>query len=95
MSYAFSRKGGSVSRNCLLSTIYTPKQILKQFPAVRILLAENDPMRDNGIKLGLNLKKAGADVEILYFQEYLHNFNQMDNPTLCIGEYLNAYNHTI
>jgi len=41
---------------------------------VKIFVAEVDPLRDNGIYLGLNMKRAGVDVEILFFKEYIHNF---------------------
>jgi len=72
---AFTRKGGDPSKNCLLSTIYTPKSILRKFPPTKILVAEVDPLRDNGVYLGLNMKKAGVNVKIFYFKEYIHNFN--------------------
>lgn len=50
---AFARKGGSRSKNVLLSTIYTPKSIWCKFPPTKILVSEVDPLRDNGVYLGL------------------------------------------
>jgi acetyl esterase/lipase len=87
VSAAFTRKGGDTSKNCLLSTIYTPKSILRKFPKTKILVAEVDPLRDNGIYLGLNLKRAGVMVKIYYFKEYIHNFIQFDSTTYGIPEY--------
>jgi acetyl esterase/lipase len=60
VSAAFSRKGGDTSKNCMLSTIYTPKSLLQHFPKTKILVAEVDPLRDNGIYLGLTMRKAGV-----------------------------------
>lgn len=67
VSHAFTRRGGNTARNCLISTIYTPKSLLKQFPVTKVFLAEVDPLRDMGITLALNMKKAGVLVEIFYF----------------------------
>lgn len=72
---AFARKGGDTSRNCIMSPIYTPKSVLRLYPPVKILVAEVDPLRDNGIYIGLNLKRVGVDTEVFYMKEYIHNFN--------------------
>lgn len=92
---ALTRKGGDPTKNSLLSPIYTPSFILKKFPPTKILVAEVDPLRDNGIYLGLNLKRAGVDTEVFLFKEYIHNFLQFDSPTFGIGEYQNAHEYTI
>ena len=92
---ALTRKGGDSTKNSLLSPIYTPSFLLKKFPPTKILVAEVDPLRDNGIYLGLNLKRAGVDTELYYFKEYIHNFLQFDDVTFGIPEYQNAHEITI
>lgn len=92
---AFTRKGGDSTKNSLLSPIYTPSFLLCKFPPTKILVAEVDPLRDNGIYLGLNLKRAGVDTEVFYMKEYIHNFLQFDNVTFGIPEYQNAHDITI
>lgn len=84
---AFTRKGGDATKNCILSTIYTPRCVLQKFPPVKMLVAEVDPLRDNGVYLGLNMKRAGVDVEIFYMKEYIHNFIQFDSLSFGIPEY--------
>jgi acetyl esterase/lipase len=46
---AIMRKGGNPAKNFLLSPIYTPLSVLKEFPPTRMLIAEIDPVRDNGV----------------------------------------------
>lgn len=92
---AFTRKGGDSSNNAIISPIYTPASIFSRFPKTKILVAEVDPLRDNGVYMGLNMRRAGVDVKIFYMKEYIHNFNQFDSVTLGIPEYQNAYEITI
>jgi acetyl esterase/lipase len=84
---AFARKGGDATKNCIISPIYTPKSVLSKFPPTKIFVAEVDPLRDQGIFLGLQMKRAGVDTEIFYMKEYIHNFLQFDSLTYGIEEY--------
>ena len=92
---AFTRKGGDSTSNYIISPIYTPREILSKFPATKILVAEVDPLRDQGMYMGLQLKRAGVDTEIYYFRDYIHNFLQFDDSTFGIPEFQNASAKTI
>lgn len=92
---ALTRSGGDSSKNCILSPIYTPKSVLKMYPPVKIFVAEVDPLRDHGVYLGLNMKRAGVDIEVFYMKEYIHNFLQFQSSAFGIPEYQQAHDITI
>lgn len=92
---AFTRKGGDATSNFFISPIYTPPEILSRFPKTKILVAEVDPLRDQGVYFGLQLKRAGVDTEVFYFRDYVHNFLQFDDSTFGIPEFQNASKITL
>ena len=46
ISKAFLRKGGDPTANCLVSPIYTPRELLAKFPPTKIYVSEIDGLRD-------------------------------------------------
>lgn len=87
VSSAMTETGGNPCKNCILSPIYTPESILSKFPTTKIFVAEVDPFRDQGVYMGLTLKKAGVSAEVFYLKEYIHNFLQFQSPAFKISEY--------
>ena len=48
--------------------------LLKNFPKIRFLIASEDPLRDDAIRLVSNLTKVGKDVKCYEFKGYFHAF---------------------
>lgn len=49
----------------------------KETPPTLIILAEHDPLRDDGKKLSENMKNAGVDLTISFYKEMVHGFMHM------------------
>jgi len=64
--------------NYLASPLMCPDDILKKFPPTRISVCENDPLRDGGLLFALKLKKAGADVKVDLYRDFIHGFLSFD-----------------
>jgi acetyl esterase/lipase len=86
---------GDPSSNCILSPVYTPRSVLEKYPRTRLMIAEVDPVRDFGLLFALSLYKAGKDIEVFYFKEYISNFWAFDSLSFGIPEFRQAYQLTI
>ena len=65
-----------------LSPGIAPDELLKKFPKTRIMVASNDPLRDESIKITHRLAKVGVDV---YLKEYMylpHGYLNYNAPLL-------------
>lgn len=49
----------------------------KNTPAALILLAEHDPLHDEGEQLALNMKADGIDTEVITYKNMIHGFMHM------------------
>lgn len=69
-----------------LSPIYTPKEVLSQYPPCSVLVTERDPLNDDGLRLASRMQEANAQVSVFYFKNLIHgqlNFavsNEMGIP---------------
>lgn len=58
----------------LLSPVVTPLHILKHYPPTRFVLSGQDPLRDGGYRLLLNIKKLGINIKGIEFKALTHGF---------------------
>ena len=42
----FTRKGGNPDKSCVMSPLYAPDSMLRLLPPCKIMIAENDGLRD-------------------------------------------------
>ena len=69
-------------RHYLLSPLYTPDEMLKQYPPIRLSISGLDPLRDDSISFCLKLSNAGVDFKWIEYQYLMHAFlGQIDKPT--------------
>lgn len=54
------------------SPIYTPDEILRQFPKTRILVCERDPISNDAVRLIERLDGVGVDVKGAEFKGFIH-----------------------
>jgi hormone-sensitive lipase len=69
-----------------LSPGLAPDEILAKFPKTRIMVASNDPLRDESFKYTLRLANQGVDV---YLKEYMylpHGYLNYNAPLLGMKE---------
>lgn len=69
-----------------LSPAVTPDSIIEKYPPVRLLMAGNDPLRDESYKYMLKLLKLGIDTKFIEYQMFPHAFMNFDAPIVGIGE---------
>ncbi|CAI2385107.1 unnamed protein product [Moneuplotes crassus] len=69
-----------------LSPAVTPDYIIDKYPAVRLMIAGNDPLRDESYKYVLRMLKRKVDVKMHEYQMFPHAFLNFDAPLVGIGE---------
>ena len=81
------------SKNFLISPIYTPDQILKAFPRVRISCCEQDPFRDPIQEMIVRMNKLGLDAKMTLLKQYIHGSHSfVYEYGIGVEEYRNAVN---
>ncbi len=68
--------------NHYISPILASDEILLRFPKTRVMVASNDPLRDESFKFTLRMAKLGKDI---FLKEYLympHGFLGFNAPLL-------------
>lgn len=58
----------------LASVKETPESILKKYPPVKFIIGENDPLRDDILRMQLKLLKSGVKAESTIFKHCFHGF---------------------
>lgn len=69
-----------------LSPAVTPDSMLLKYPATRLLIAGNDPLRDESYKFVLKLAKLGKDIKFIEYLMFPHAFLNFDIPVAGIHE---------
>jgi hormone-sensitive lipase len=70
----------------LISPIKTPDEILAKFPKTKIMIASNDPIRDESYRLTLKLLRQKVDVELKEFKLMPHGFLSYNFPMFGMRE---------
>jgi len=73
-------KDGNPEKDHFLSPAICPDNVLAKFPPVRILIAGNDPLRDESYKFTLRLLKNDIDVKVFEFICFPHGFLSYELP---------------
>lgn len=71
----------------LFSPYCAPSEILAKFPKVRVVAAENDPLRLSAMEFALKLEKAGVDVKIKVLKEFIHGYSHLDLKYVGVKEF--------
>ena len=66
--------------NPYLSPLLAPDSILSQFPPTRLMIATNDPIRDDSFRFTLRLAQLGVDVQMKEFNLMPHGFLSYNFP---------------
>ena len=70
----------------LISPIKTLDEILAKFPKTKIMIASNDPIRDESYRLTLKLLRQNVDVELKEFKLMPHGFLSYNFPMFGMRE---------
>lgn len=81
---AFTIKGGDNEKNILLSPLLAPDEMLKRFPPSKIMVVENDPLRDQGYDMAFRILQLGGSCKLILMKDYIHGFQNFDKT---IDEY--------
>lgn len=63
-----------IPKNHLMSPIWTPDEILRQLPKIRLLTTEFDPLLDENIEMAKKLSALNVDVQLDTLHGLLHGF---------------------
>lgn len=63
-----------IPKDYLMSPMWTPDNVLRQFTKIRLLTAEFDPLLDENIEMAKKLKALNVDVELEILDELVHGF---------------------
>jgi len=91
----FARNGGNPDKNCIFSPLLAPDAMLKKLPPCRIMVAENDCLRDQSFKMGLRILKLRGFCQLILMKDYIHGFNNLDTNYVGIDEYSRGTTLTI
>lgn len=82
-------KGNGIhaKNNEIFSFYMTPDEIVKKFPNVSLIVASNDPLRDDCIKLADFMLCRNVSVDLKEFLYFPHGFM---NLTSVVDKYYNA-----
>ncbi|TNV84221.1 hypothetical protein FGO68_gene12045 [Halteria grandinella] len=70
----------AITENPLVSPSKASDDILRQFPPTKMLVASNDPLRDDSFRFSLRLLKLGVPCEIKEFKLMPHGFLSLNFP---------------
>ena len=68
------------NKQYFLSPGKAPDHLLKLFPKTRIMVASNDPLRDESFKLSLKLSKLEVDVQLKEYMYLPHGYLNFNAP---------------
>jgi hormone-sensitive lipase len=63
-----------IPKDYLMSPIWTPDEILRQLPKVRLLTTEFDPLLDENIEMAKKLRRLNVDVKLDTLHDLVHGF---------------------
>lgn len=72
-----------------------PDNVLKQFPPTRIMIAGNDPLRDESYKFTMRLLENNVDIKVIEYISFPHGFLSFELPMAGIEECKHANNQAI
>jgi acetyl esterase/lipase len=81
-------KDACPEKDHFLSPGICPDHVLKRFPPIRILIAGNDPLRDESYKFTMKLLKNKVDVKVFEFICFPHGFLSFELPLGGIDEWV-------
>ena len=79
-------QGGDAENDPFLSPAVTQDNMLMAYPPVRLLIAGNDPLRDESYKFVLKLAKLKKDIKFIEYLMFPHAFLNFDIPVAGISE---------
>lgn len=79
-------KDGNPEEDHFLSPAICPDEVLKKFPPTRILIAGNDPLRDESYKFTMRLLNNNVDVKAMEYIGFPHGFLSFELPVAGIEE---------
>ena len=82
-------------RNPILSPLLCCDALLKEFPPVEFLIAENDCLRDQSLAMALRLLKLGKHCKVHMMREFIHGFHNMDIKIGGVTEFARSTKHII
>ena len=80
-------QGADAETDPFLSPAVTSDSMIEKYPPVRLLMAGNDPLRDESYKFMLKLLKKKVDAKFIEYQMFPHAFLNFDAPIVGIGEW--------
>lgn len=91
----FTRKGGNPDKSAIMSPLYAPDSMIRLIPPCKLMIAENDCLRDHSLAMGMRLLKLGNYCQVIMMKDFIHGFNNIDINLFGIEEYRRGTNLTI
>mmetsp|Transcript_9943 Transcript_9943/g.11166 ORF Transcript_9943/g.11166 Transcript_9943/m.11166 type:complete len:172 (-) Transcript_9943:6-521(-) len=79
----------------LLSPLFTPMEMLKQYPRIRMSIAGLDPLRDDAINFTSRLAKAGVDLLTVEYQYLMHAYQGQAEKNNGVEEAIKALERSV
>lgn len=79
-------KDADPEKDHFLSPAICPNNVLKKFPPTRIMIAGNDPLRDEAYKFTMKLLKNKVDIKVIEYIGFPHGFLSFELPVGGIEE---------
>ena len=83
----FTRNGGNVETNPILSPAHAPDALLKLLPPVKLMPCEIDPLRDHSFFFANRLLKLGKKCEVYLMKDHIHGWNNIDTNYVGVTEF--------
>ena len=78
-----------------MSPFYAPNAMIKLLPPCKFMMAENDPLRDHSLAMGLRMLKQGNYCKLILMKDFIHAFLNFDTNFMGVEEFRRGTNLTI